>query len=371
MRKAFVYRLFTNRTQDRALTELLDIARLFYNAALQERRDAWRFGVSLNYYDQANQLKEIRQENAWCAALNYSATQDVLRRLDKSFKAFFRRVQAGEKPGYPRFKSRDRFDSVTFPSYGDGIRLTDKLYVQNVGLIRIKLHRPIEGVIKTVSLKRNCGKWYAVFSCELPDPKVEPTCNKPVGIDLGLESFVVLSDGCVIDNPRYFRRGEELLVKRQRRLSAKIKGSHRRRKVRLLVAKAHLKVKRQRLDFEHKTARELAQKYDFIAYESLNIKGMVRNHRLAKSISDAAWGQFLRILCYKAEEAGGTVVAVNPQGTSVLCSQCGFSVSKTLADRQHVCPNCHLSIGRDLNSARNILTLGLSVQGLSLRSRLL
>jgi putative transposase len=368
MRKAFVYRLYTNRTQDRALAGLLDIARLFYNAALQERRDAWKQGISRNYYDQANQLKEIRQENTWCAALNYSATQDVLRRLDKSFKAFFHRVQAGEKPGYPRFKSRDRFDSVTFPAYGDGIRLTDKLYVQNVGRVRIRLHRPIEGVIKTVSLKRLCGQWYAVFSCELADEPKEQTCVNPVGIDVGLESFAVLSDDSVIDNPQYFRHGEELLAQRQRRLSGRVKGSHRRRKARILVAKAHLKVQRQRLDFEHKIARKLAQKYDFIAYENLNIRGMVKNHCLAKSISDAAWGQFLRILCYKAEEAGGTAIAVNPQETSVLCSQCGFPVSKTLADRQHVCPNCYLSIGRDLNSARNILRLGLSLQGSSLRS---
>jgi putative transposase len=364
MRTAFVYRLYANRSQDKALTGLLDIARTFYNAALQERRDAWKVGVSINYYDQANQLKEIRQENSWCAALNCSATQDVLRRLDKTFKAFFRRCQSGEKPGYPRFKGRDRFNSVTFPSYGDGIKLTDKLYVQNVGRVRINLHRPIEGRIKTASIKRECGKWYAVFSCELAEgPAREPAYENPVGIDVGLTSFAVLSDGSVIDNPRYFRQGEVLLANRQRRLSARVRGSHRRRKARLLVAKAHLKVQRQRLDFHHKVARGLAQKYDFIAHEDLNIKGMVRNHCLAKSISDAAWGQFLRILCYKAEEAGGTEVGVNPSGTSIDCSRCGFPVPKTLADRQHICPNCGLSVPRDLNASLNILALGLSVQG--------
>ena len=363
MRKAFVYRLYANRGQDVALTVLLDIARTFYNAALQERRDAWKVGIPISYYDQANQLKGIRQENPWCAVLNCSATQDILRRLDKTFKAFFRRCQSGEKPGYPRFKGRDRFNSVTFPSYGDGIRLTDKLYIQNVGRIRINLHRPIEGQIKTVSLKQDCGKWYVVFSCDIGEaPPKKGICN-PVGIDVGLESFAVLSDGSVIGNPRHFRRGEELLADRQRRLSARVKGSRRRRKARLLVAKAHLKVRRQRLDFAHKTARQLAQRYDFIAHEDLNIRGMVRNHCLAKSISDAAWGQFLRILCYKVEETGGTEVGVNPSGTSIDCSMCGFPVPKTLADRQHVCPNCGLSMSRDLNSSLNILALGLSVQG--------
>lgn len=371
MRKAFMYRLYPNKEQDKALGSLLDIARTFYNAALQERRDAWKHGVSVNYYDQANQLKEIRTENPWCATLNCSATQDILRRLDRTFKAFFRRCQSGEKPGYPRFRGRDRFDSVTFPAYGDGIRLTDRLYVQNVGRLKIKLHRPIEGQIKTVSLKRDCDKWYAIFSCDLGDAPGKREPSHPVGIDVGLESFAVLSDGSAVNNPRCLRRGENLLVKRQQRLSRRVKGSVRRRKARVLVAKAHLKIRRQRLDFHHKTARELVQRYDLIAFEDLNIRGMVHNHCLAKSISDAAWGQFLRILSSKAEEAGCTAVAVNPRGTSVECSYCGFPVAKTLSDRQHVCPNCGVSVSRDFNSSRNILRLGLSLQGNALRSRLL
>jgi putative transposase len=224
MQKAFVYRLYTNRTQDKALAGLLDVARLFYNAALQERRDAWKHGVVINYYDQANQLKDIRKDNPWCAVLNYSATQDVLRRLDKAFKSFFRRIKKGEKPGHPRFKGRDRFNSITFPAYGDGMKLTDKLYIQNAGRIRIRLHRPIEGQIKTVSIKRDCDKWYAAFSCDIGDaPPKKDICN-PVGIDVGLKSFAVFSDGTTIDNPRWFRGGEGLLAKRQQRLSAKIKG---------------------------------------------------------------------------------------------------------------------------------------------------
>jgi putative transposase len=364
MRKAFVYRLYTNRTQEKALSGLLDIARDFYNAALQERRDAWHMqGVSLNYYDQANQIRETRLESSWCAALNYSATQDVLRRVDKTFKAFFRRIRAGEKPGYPRFKGRDRFNSITFPGYGDGVRLTDKLHVQGVGRIRVKLHRSTSGQIKTVSVKRICGKWYASLSCDTGDtPPPSLAFDRPVGIDVGLESFAVLSDGIAIDNPRYFRKAEEQLAVRQRRLSKKLKGSHRRLKARFLVARAHNKVRRQRLDFSHKVARQLADRYDLIAYEDLNIRGMVRNHCLAKSITDASWGQFLRILCYKVEETGGQTVAVNPNGTSQRCSDCGSLVLKSLGVRVHVCPVCGISLPRDLNAARNIVRLGLSLR---------
>jgi putative transposase len=365
MRKAFAYRLYTNKTQDKSLTGLLDIARLFYNSALQERRDAWEQGISINYYDQANQLKGIRTENTCYTLLNFSATQDVLRRLDKSFKSFFRRVKTGEKAGYPRFKGRDRFDSIAFPTYGDGVKLTDKLYIQNVGKLRINMHRPIEGQIKTVSIKRKCSNWYAIFSCDLGDdiaPKTEFT--NLVGIDVGLESFAVLSDGTVIDNPRYFRHGEQVLADRQRKLSAKQRGSNRRKDAKFLVAKAHQKIANQRTDFHHKLSRQLADKYDFIAYEDLSINNMVKNHSLAKSISDAGWGQFLRFSCYKVEETGGTSVAVNPKGTSQECSWCGSLVSKTLGDRIHNCPNCGKIAGRDYNASRNILWRGLRLRGI-------
>jgi putative transposase len=370
MRKAFVFRLYPDRSQYKALSGLLDVARLFYNAALQERRDAWRHGVSINYYDQANQIKGIRQENSWCAALNCSATQDVLRRLDKTFKAFFKRCQSGEKPGYPRFKGRDRFNSVTFPAYGDGVSLSDKLRIQNVGRIKIKLHRQTEGKIKTITVKQVCGKWYAVVVCDTGDAPPKRTVTDYVGMDVGLTSFATLTDTStypdgVIENPRCFKQGEKMLAKRQRVLARKTRGSSRRRKARLLVAKAHLKIRRQRKDFAHKTARRLVDNYDLIFYEDLRINNMLQNHALAKSISDASWGNFLRILCDKAEEAGCTAVSVNPKGTSVRCSDCGFPVPKSLSDRQHVCPNCGLSLSRDLNASRNILRLGLSLQGFS------
>jgi len=366
MRKAFLYRLYPNKAQSDKLGSLLDTARNLYNAALQERRDAWKMQhKTLNYYDQANELKELRSELPEVAQLNFSATQDMLRRLDKSFKAFFRRIKSGGKAGFPRFKGRDRFDSITFPTYGDGIKIRDnRLYVQNVGLVKIKLHRSLEGGINTVTIKRECDKWYVVFSNTV---EIEPlsVSNKAIGIDVGLESFAVTSDGEIIDNPRYLKEAESVLRRLQRSVSRKKRGSHNRRKAVVLLAKHHLKVKRQRKDFAHKISRNLVNVYGLIAVENLRIKNMVRNHHLARSISDAAWGQFLNILSYKAEEAGRKLVMVNPNGTSQICSECGSTVHKSLSTRIHNCPDCGISLNRDLNAALNILRVGLTLAGIT------
>ena len=362
MRKAFLYRLYVNDTQSDKLDNLLYLARQLYNAALQQRRDAWKYQhKSLNYYDQANQLKEVRNEIPEFAQLNFSATQDMLRRLDKGFKAFFRRVKSGEVAGFPRFKGRERFDSITFPTYGDGIKIKgNRLYVQNVGLLKIKMHRVLEGEINTVTIKRECGKWYVVFS-DTVEIEPLPVSDRAVGIDVGLESFAVTSDGEYIENPRYLRGAEAILRVFQRSVSRKKKGGNNRRKAVKLLAKKHLKVKRQRADFAHKVADNLVKNYGRIAVEDLRIKNMVRNHHLARSISDAGWGQFVSILSYKAEYAGREFIQVNPNGTSQICSGCGVTVKKSLSTRVHNCPACGLSLDRDFNAALNIKRLGLSL----------
>ncbi len=359
MRKAFLYRLYPNKVQTEKLTGLLNIARELYNACLQERRDAYKMkGVTLNYYDQANELKELRQAIPEVALLNYSASQDMLRRLDKGFKAFFRRMQAGEKPGYPRFKGRDRFNSITFPTYGDGIKMKEsRLYVLNVGLVKIKLHRSLEGQTNTVTLKRECDKWYAVFSNTVEIEPL-PSSNKEVGIDVGLEHFAVTTDEQYIDCPQYLRKSESRLRVAQRKVSRRRKGSYNRRKAVKLLAKQHLRIKNQRKNFLIEKANEIIANYGFIAVEDLKIRNMVRNHHLAKGISDAAWGSFLSILSYKAEYAGRVLTQVNPNGTSQICSRCGRFVPKDLSVRIHRCPYCGLVLNRDLNSAFNILTLG-------------
>lgn len=361
MRKAFKYRLYTTQAQNEALSFQLAEACRLYNAALQERRDAWKLNrKSLTFYDQSYQLKEIRADGDLNLA-NFSACQDVLLRVDRTFKAFFARVKRGVKAGFPRFKSHTRFDSITFPSYGNGCRLLDngKLRLQGIGLVKVKLHRPIEGAIKTVTVKRECGKWYVCFSVEC-DAQPLPAPLEKVGVDVGLSAFATLSDGTEIDNPHYYREAQKTLRKAQRKVARRKRGSKRRRKAVELLQRAHTHVKNQRADFHHKESRKLVNNYGVIAVEDLNVKGLASG-MLAKSITDAGWSSFINVLMYKAECAGRKLIKVDPRGTTQTCSGCGSHVPKTLSQRVHKCV-CGLELSRDENAARNILALGLSVK---------
>ena len=364
-RRTYKYRLYPKREQAEALDYQVSEARHLYNAALQERRDAYRgHGISRNYYDQCRELTMVRAAGD-IGLVNAQVGQDVLRRVDKAFKAFFRRVKAGEKAGYPRFKGRDRFNSITFPSWGNGCHLTEtgRVKVQGVGILKVKMHRPLVGQVKTLTIKREAGKWYACFSLVVVTPA--PTAiNEAIGIDVGLSTFAALSDGALIGNPRHYRHGQAALRVAQRRVSRRKKGSHRRRKAVQLLQKAHKHIKDQRSDFHHKVSRQIAKRYGLVAVEDLNVKGLARG-MLAKSVSDAGWGEFLAKLAYKVEETGGQFVEVDPRDTSQVCSGCGClpDVPKTLSDRVHFCPHCGLTLDRDVNAARNILALGLSVVG--------
>lgn len=362
MRKTLKYRLYPTATQQELLRQQLSEACRLYNAALQERRDAYRsHKKSLNYYDQANQLKEIRA-NGDLALANYHCCQDVLKRIDKAFKAFFRRVKQGGKPGFPRFKSHRRYHSITFPSHGDGNKLLEKhLRVQGVGDIKIKLHRPVSGKIRTVSVKREGSHWYACFSCEVSAQPLPENSNQ-VGIDVGLESFATLSTGEIIDNPRWFQTAQKRLRRAQRRLSRRKRYSKRWRKAAQYVVQIHRDIVNQRRDSQHKRSREIVDANQFIAVEDLNIKGLAGG-MLAKSVSDASWSTFLMMLAYKAESAGRTLVKVDPRGTSQRCP-CGKPAPKKLSDRTHKC-SCGLRTTRDHSSSLEILRLGLSLQPLT------
>lgn len=358
MRRSFKYRLYPTRAQANALHAQVDEACRLYNAALDERRLAWRMhGISIQYWDQARQLKSIRAAGDVGVA-NYSACQDVLRRVEKNFAAFFRRVKAGEKAGYPRFRSRSRYDSLTWPSWGDGcvLRSTGRLYLQGVGELKVKWHRPLpsDATIRTVTAKRGAGHWHVCFSVELPEPQPMPVCDLTVGIDVGLTTFAVCSSGAEIANPRHFRAAERRLRIAQRKLARRKKRSRRRQKARQEVARVHIHVRNQRRDFHHQTAHTLVERYGLIAVEALNVKGLAGS-MLAKSIHDAGWSQFISILSSKAECAGRTLVKVDPAGTTQRCSGCGVHVPKTLAQRTHNCPMCGLVLGRDRNAALNIL----------------
>jgi putative transposase len=358
--KSFKYRLYPTAKQQALLDEQLAEACRLYNAALQERRDAWKMRkTSITYSQQSSQLRDIRA----CADLrlaNYSSCQDVLRRVDRTFQAFFRRMKQGKKAGYPRFKPVSRFHSYTFPTYGNGCKLRDnkKLYIMGVGELKIKLHRPLAGQIKTVTLTKSCGKWDVCFSVVMPDPSPLPTTGNGVGIDVGLASFAVLSDGTCMANPRYFQSAQAKLRRVQRKVCRRKKTSNRRKKAVQHLARVHRHIKNQRNDFHHQVARQLINRYDVIAHENLHITGLVRG-RCAKSLADVGWGSFLSKLSDKAAEAGREIVRVNPNGTSQRCV-CGAPVPKTLKERWHHCPSCRLSIPRDHASALEILRLGLS-----------
>ncbi|MCX5804008.1 MAG: transposase [Proteobacteria bacterium] len=281
--------------------------------------------------------------------------QDVLFRVERAFQGFFRRLkEKNGKAGYPRFKSENRYDSITYPQQ-PGFQLTEQgLKLSKIGTIKLKKHREIKGDIETCTIKKEIDRWYACFSVEYgPVKKLIP--DKAIGIDMGIKSFATLSNGEIIDNPKYLRKSEERLITKQRQLSQKKKGCKNRKKARIKVAKLHCKVRNQRNDFHHKVSRKIVDTYGFIVVENLHIKGMVRNHHLAKSISDAGWRQFLNYLTYKAEEAGCLVEKVSPHYTSINCSVCGEPVPKTLAQRIHRCPFCKTVMDRDHNAAQNIL----------------
>ena len=336
---------------------MLDTHRHLYNRALAERKDAWESEQrTVRYGEQSGHLKADRTTNPHLAKTNFSSCQATLRRLDRAFAAFFRRIKAGEKPGYPRFRGFGRFDSVEFPSYGDGCRLRDgRAEFQHIGRVKLKLHRPIEGTIKTMRFKREADGWYVVFSCDLGDVRPELSSKPDVGIDLGLNAFLTTSDGEHVAPPKLYRKAQDVLRRAARKVARRGKGSNRRKKAVVLLAKHHQHVANQRRDFHHKTARDLVTRFGLIAHEKLNVRGIART-RLAKSTHDAGWAAFLAILAQKAASAGVTTVAVDPRNTSQACSNCGAlpEVKKTLKDRVHVC-SCGLTLDRDWNAARNIL----------------
>jgi putative transposase len=362
--KTFKYRLYPTRQQQRLLDQQLEECRWLYHHLLAERRDAWEQRQdSLRYYDQAMSLPALKVERPALTGVHSQVLQNVAVRIDLAFKAFFRRVKAGEKPGYPRFRGRGRYASLTFPQVPVGCRVDaeeKRLRVANVGQVKILLHRPIEGMPKTATISRSStGKWSVCFSCECVEPAPLPATGRLVGIDVGLKTFAMLSDGQVIANPRCFRSKERALAKAQRRLAKEEKGTTERDKRRRVVARAHERIAWRRGDFAHQHSRRIVNQFDLIAVEDLSVNRMTQNHCLAKSIHDVAWSQFAALLSYKAAWAGRKYVAVNPAYTSQDCSQCGHRKTElTLADRTYTCSCCGAVLDRDRNASLNILAVG-------------
>ncbi|UCD55689.1 MAG: transposase [Candidatus Omnitrophota bacterium] len=367
MRKTYLYRARINKATEEACNQWLVICRGLYNLALRQRIDIYRqYKKSISLYEQMAELPELKKAFPEFKTVGSQCLQDVLERVDRAFQDFFQRLKTRKgKAGFPRFKGRNRFHSFTLKQAG--WKLEGRfLYIKNIGRFKLFFSREVRGDIKTVTIRRApTGKWFVAFSCDNVPLKEFPETLAEVGIDVGIKSFCVDSCGNRIDNPKYFRQSEKLLRRRQRSLSRKKKGFGKRDKSRILVAKAHEKIVNQRKDFLHKLANFYIKGFNAIYIEDLNIRGMVKNRYLAKSISDAGWGMFAKFLMYKAAEAGRHVISIPPHNTSQICSGCGKKTSKTLSLRIHRCPHCNLVLDRDLNAAIVIKQRGQRCQALT------
>lgn len=387
MRRAYVFRLRPTARQHVALAACVEAHREMYNAALQERRDAWSHSRTRIYYgDQSVQLTAIRSVRPDQAVWSFSSQQATLRRLHKSFEDFFRRVKRGEKAGYPRFKGKSRFDSVQWPKDGDGARWlpdTKRVYLRGIGQVKVEVHRRVAGRVKTLQIKRCGRRWLLVLSCDgVPTNPLPATCRQ-VGIDVGVVSFATTSDGKHIDNPRWGRAAGDELTTAQQRLQRAKRGSRNRQRRRETVAARYRKVANQRRDFHHKLGRDLVAAYDVLVVEDLKIGNMIRRAKavpdpaspgqylangaqaksgLNRSISDAGWRRFLNVLRAKAEEAERVLVEVDPRHTSDGCEKCGHVAAENrVTQAEFVCQRCSHRAQADEHAARNILRAGLAL----------
>ena len=426
--KSYKYEMKPTKNQEVKLNQTLNTCRHLYNNILSERKDGYENdGWNIQYNDQQNYLPTLRNKNdefgKELREVYAQILQNVIKRVDISYQNFFRRVKNSkkgsngkkEKPGFPRFKGYGRYDSFTFPQYGngcdsrsikevnaskDGIKSKNKkidvVRLSKIGDIKFIKHRnfnPNPYLIKTVAIKKEIDKWFVMFTVEtfteinIPTIPKEVNQDKIVGIDVGLEKLTTLSNGKIIESPEYLRESEKKLAKYQRRLSRKKKyekiveinkkinqgqkidkeiekkkikvNSKNREKQIIKVRKIHRKITNQRRNFSHEVSRTLVDKFDVISFEKLNIQNMVKNHRLAKSISDASWYQIQMFTNYKAEWAGKKVIFVDPKRTSKECHVCGNLEDMKLSDRTFRCSKCGLILDRDINAAINIKNRGI------------
>ncbi|MFJ9829034.1 RNA-guided endonuclease InsQ/TnpB family protein [Streptomyces sp. NPDC101160] len=396
MIRAYKFLMRPTVSQQAALVEMLRDHCSLYNGALQERRDAYRHAskTSIKYGQQSAQLKDIRAFDPDCQGRwSFSSQQATLRRLDKAFAAFFRRIKSGDTPGYPRFRGVNWFDTVDFPKDGDGCRWDStphepvtRVRFQGVGHVKVNQHRSVAGKVRTVSVKREGKRWYVILTAEHNDPEPLPATGSVVGIDMGIANFLADSEGKFVPNPRHGRNAASKLEAAQRALARfprvrrdKRTANHQRAVQR--VTDLHRKVRRQRLDHAHKTALDLVREHDFIAHEDLKIRNMIKTPAarpnpdqpgsflsngarakagLNRSITDAGWGVFLTILHAKAESAGRDVIAVDPRNTSRRCPQCGHTAMENRPTQEKFhCTECGHQAHADTVGALNVLRAGL------------
>jgi len=362
--KCYKYRIYPTKNQRIRLNSILDECRWLYNYFLEQRRDAWdKEKKSLSHYDQMNLLPGMKKQHTSLTYVYAQTLQEVATRLDLAFQAFFRRCKAGETPGYPRFKSADRYNSFTFPQTDCGFMLTcnHKIKLSKVGCIKIKLHRKPPAIIKTCTVKRmSTGKWFVFLVGEV-EPAVPPISTSTVAIDIGIKTFATMSDSSKIENPKFFKQSEEKLACAQRKLAKQKVGTEKRARAKLAAARVYEKMKNQRHDFAHQHSRALVNKYSTIFIENIETNKFINPGQLRvfnRAQRDVAWSQFFTFLLYKAEDAGRVVVKVNPAYTSQDCSSCHTRKLMPLEQRVYHCDVCGLELDRDYNAALNILRLG-------------
>ncbi len=375
-RKTYLFRLYPTSKQINVLQEWLGLCCEVYNAALDERKSAYHMaGVSLSYAHQCAELPECKEVRPDLYEVPAQVLQDAVKRVDRAYDDFFRRVEEGQKAGYPRFKSRFRYDSLTFKQYGNSFNVLagsqknkGTLVLAKLGHIKMVMHRAVKGTPKTAIVKRTpTGKWFVSISVEIGEEEAAQKRLSPsaegVGIDVGLKTFAYLSTGEEIANPRFFRAEEAALARAQRKLSKAPKGSKQREKRRKVVARVHERTRNRRKNFLAQAIGKLVKRFGFIAVEALVVRNMLKNPKLSKSIADASWSMFFTHLLCKAEEAGREVVRVKPAYTSQTCSACGHRQAMPLSVRVYECPHCGLVLHRDHNGSLNIFAEGLYACG--------
>jgi len=362
MIKTIKMRLYPNQVQQQKLCWTLNMCRNIYNAALEERITAYKMiGRSPSCFDQINELPDLKKAIPSYKKVFSQVLQDALKRLNLSYQAFFRRIKHGGKPGFPRFQGYHRYDSFTYPQ--DGFKLSNKkIFLSKIGHIKLRGYRPINGKIKTCTIKREADRWFVCLTCDMENehlPQNDPPIS--IGIDLGLKQYAVFSDGTVVDNPRLTKQNEAKIAFLNQSLACKQRGSNRRKRAVVTLQRAHDKLKNQRRDFLHKLSRQIVSSYDVVVAEKLTLSTMLSKiSNVNKSMLDASWSTLLEMIAYKAEYAGRRFILVDPKNTSQTCSNCQtlLKIPLQLKNRTFHCPNCGLEIDRDLNAARNILLAG-------------
>lgn len=352
----FRYRIYPSQKQIIRLNKTVSDCCFIYNKLLEAKVNAYKTDkTNISQFDLNKLTKDFD------VPIHSQVKQNISKRINDAFQHFFRRVKEKKgKVGFPRFKSLNRYKSITFPQSGFKVVSDKRLFVSKIGNIPLVLHRVPKGKFKTFTIKKTSLGWFAIFSCEdVPIEKIEVE-NNHIGIDVGIESFAVLSNRTKIENPKFLRKSEKKLAKLQRRLSRKKKASANRKKARFKVARLHQRIFNQRQDFLHKTSFSLIKQFKIISVEKLQIKNMVQNHYLAKSISDASWGCFVQMLSYKVLNTGGQLIKVNPKNTSRTCSRCGNIQDMPLANREFKCLECNFVCHRDLNASINLDRVGLT-----------